>query len=55
MGWIPDFGYQKNRDSDKEAFKFMKKKKKATGQLGKRLDMEFKPLTKANKGFKGLV
>lgn len=46
MGWMPDFGYTRNRDSDKDAFKYMKKKKKTTdGPLAKRLDREIGPLT----------
>lgn len=51
MGWIPDFSWQKNRDTDKEAFKFMKKKKKKDiGPLGKRLDQEIKGMAKLIKG-----
>lgn len=47
MQWVPNFSYQKNRDSD-DAFKFMKKKgaKKGVGPLGKRLDQEIKGMAK---------
>ena len=53
---IPDFSWQKNRDTDKDAFRFMRKKvKKGNGPLGKRLDQEFKSLVNVNKPAKGLV
>ena len=48
---MPDFSYQKNRDSDKESFRFMKKKgvKKNVGPLAKRLDQEIKSMAKTIK------
>ena len=53
---MPDFSYQKNRDSDKDSFKFMKKKvKKALGPLGKRLDQEIKGIVNVNQKPKGLL
>ena len=61
MGWIPDFSYRRLSDSDKESFKYMKKKrnfKKGVGALGKRLDQEeqsFKGLVNAKGARKGLV
>lgn len=55
MGWIPDFSYQRNRDSDKDSFKFMKKKKKGVGKLGRRLDQTFKPIARRGYKPKGLV
>jgi hypothetical protein len=56
MGWMPDFGYQRNRDSDRDAFKYMKKKqtKKEVGALGKRLDKEIRPMVDVNAKPKGL-
>jgi len=56
MGWMPDFSYQKNRDSD-DSFKFMKKKgiKKSQGPLGKRLDQTIKGMVNVNQKPKGLV
>ena len=54
MGWMPDFSYQRNRDSDRDSFKFIKKKK-GVGKLGKRLDMAFRPLTRRGFKNKGLI
>jgi hypothetical protein len=42
MGWMPNFSYRKNSDTD--SFKFIKKKKLSCGPLGKRLDNEIKSL-----------
>jgi len=56
MGWMPDFSYQKNRDSDKDSFKFMKKKvKKNQGPLGVRLDKAIKGMADVKQKPKGLV
>jgi len=57
MSWMPDFSYVKGsfKDGDKDAFRFMKKKKGSlkVGELGKAAEA-FSSMVDVNKKTKGL-